>query len=75
MDTYQWCLQCREHQLAGAPGILESASGTSVIEAVKGERGRPIIIKNLLGHPGVKRQRIIPTGVHPLISHINAWTA
>ncbi|MNF98669.1 hypothetical protein D3C84_815390 [compost metagenome] len=75
VDSHQWCLQCREHQLAGAPGILKSTSGPSVIEAVKRECAWPIIIKNLLGHPSIKRQRIIPAGVHPLVSNINAWTA
>ncbi|MNG08478.1 hypothetical protein D3C84_918360 [compost metagenome] len=75
MDSYQWRLQCREHQLAGTPGILKSTSGPSVIEAVKCERGWPVIIENLLGHACIKRQSVIPAGVHPLVSHIDTWAA
>ncbi|MCY1544152.1 hypothetical protein D9M68_800120 [compost metagenome] len=75
MDSYQRGFQRREHQLAGAPGILEAASGATVVEAVKGECAGTIIVENLLGHAGIQRQGLIPAGIDPLVAHVDARAA
>ena len=37
VDAHHRRLERREHQLAGAPGVLESAAGAAVVEAVEHE--------------------------------------
>ena len=44
----------RELQLARAPGILETATGAAVIEAIEREFAWAIVVENFLRQPSVK---------------------
>ena len=51
----------REHQLAGAPGVLEAAAGAAMIEAVEHEAAGAVCIENLLGQSRVNGERRRPS--------------
>ena len=68
-------LQRGEHQLAGAPGVLEAAAGAAVVEAVEHESARTVAVEDLLGHAGIERQRVVPARVEPLVADVEARIA
>ncbi len=52
VDAHHRRLERREHQLAGAPRVLEAAAGAAVVEAVEDESARTVGVENLLGDAG-----------------------
>ena len=75
VDAHHRRLERREHELARAPGVLESAAGTAVIETVEDESARTVAVENLLGDAAVERQGVVPARVEPCVADVDAGVA
>ncbi|KAF0137771.1 MAG: hypothetical protein FD153_1610 [Rhodospirillaceae bacterium] len=64
-------LQRTEHQLAGAPGVLEAAPSTTVVKAIVEQTRRTIIVQDLLGQAGIEGHGVVPPRVQPLVASEN----
>jgi hypothetical protein len=71
VDAHHRRLQCREHQLAGAPGVFEATAGATVVEAIEQQATWPISIQNLPSEAGVDRERVVPARIEPVIAAVD----
>ena len=68
VDANHLGLERREHELAGAPGVLETAAGATMIEAVEHELVGSVLVQQPLRDAPVDRHGLLPVGVDAIVT-------